>query len=126
MKRYLLIASLFAALVLGIWHIGLAMQAIFVFRHNEPIASWAAILLGPGSTLIAAILALFANKWGGYWLVAGGCLSLVVFIVGEKGVSVNVFPFLLTISAPMLMVGAAVIAFSSGSRGGYGHNTSSV
>jgi hypothetical protein len=113
MKRYLLIASLCGALVLGVWHTGLALQAIFVFGNNEPMISWATILLGPGSSLIAAILAIFANKWGGYWLVVGGCLSLVLFIIGEKGISENIAPFLLTISAPMLLFGAAVIALSS-------------
>ena len=113
MKRYLLIASLCAALVVGVWQLALALQAIFVFRNNEPITSWAAILLGPGSSLIAAIVAIFAKKLGGYWLVVGGCLSLVVFIVGEKGISENVVPFFLMMSAPMLLVGAAIIALSS-------------
>ena len=62
MKRYLLIASICIALLLGLWHLNLAMQAIFVFRNNEPLTSWAAILIGPGSTLIAALIAIFTKK----------------------------------------------------------------
>ena len=115
MKHYLLIASLCVALVVGVWHLDLALRAIFVFRNNEPITSWAAVLLGPGSSLIAALLAIFAKKLGGYWLVVGGCLSLVVFIVGERGISENLVPFLLMIFVPMLLVGTAIIA-SSGVR----------
>jgi hypothetical protein len=38
-----------AALVLGAWHIELVAQAIVVFRNDEPITSWIAVLSGPGA-----------------------------------------------------------------------------
>ena len=113
MKRYLLLGSLCIAFALGLWHLDLAMQAIFLFRNNEPLTSWAAILFGPGSTLIAATMAIFTKKGGAYWLIAGGLLSFIAFLIGERSVTDNVFPFLWKISAPMLLLGASIAFLSS-------------
>ena len=98
-----------AVIALGVWHLNLALQAIFVFRSGEPLTSWIAILAGPASTLPAAILALLSNRAGGAWLVGGAALSFVVFAIGERGISENLLPFLLRISMPMILAGACVL-----------------
>ena len=104
---YLVIVA--AAITLGVWHLNLALQAIFVFRSGEPLTSWIAIMAGPASTLPAAVLALLSNRGGGYWLIGGAVLSFVVFAIGERGITENVFPFLLRISVPMILAGACVL-----------------
>lgn len=107
MNPYFLVAVC-AAIVLGVWHLDLALHAIFVFRSSEPLTSWIAILAGPASTLPAAVLALLSNR-GGYWRIGGAVLSFVVFAIGERGITENLFPFLLRISVPMLFAGACVL-----------------
>src|ERR1700693_4466115 len=83
-----------AAIGLGVGHLNLALQAIFVFRSGEPLTSWIAVLVGPASTLPAAVLALLSTRLGGYWLIGGAALSFLVFAIGERGVTENLFPFL--------------------------------
>jgi len=108
MNAYLLVAVL-AAIALGVWHLNLALQAIFVFRTGEPLTSWIAILVGPASTLPAALLALVSNRSGGYWLIGGAVLSFVVLAIGERHLTENLFPFLVRISMPMILAGACVL-----------------
>ena len=100
------------AIGLGAWHFNLALQAILVFRSGEPIFSWIAILTGPACTLPAALLSLFAKQAGGYWLVASGIFSFLVFAVGEHGATENLFPFVSRISVPMTLIGAILIHLS--------------
>src|SRR4029453_7786577 len=105
----LFLVAVLAGIALGVWHLNLALQAIFVFRADEPIFSWIAILTGPASTLPAALVAFFAKRIGGYWLVGGGLLSFLVFAIGEHGTTENLFPFLSRISLPMMSIGAIVV-----------------
>ncbi|MEO8306259.1 MAG: hypothetical protein ABI724_19270 [Betaproteobacteria bacterium] len=114
MNPFFLIAVCVSVL-LGIWHLNIALQAMFLFRSGEPLMSWIAILVGPASTLPAAILALWSSRGGGYWLVAGGVISLMVFAIGERGGLENILPFVLRISMPMILSGAS-IAFLSRAR----------
>lgn len=105
----LFLIAIGAAIALGVWHLALALQAIFVFQTDEPVISWIAILTGPASTLPAALVAVFAERAGGCWLVVAGVLSFLVFAVGERGAMENLFPFLSRISIPMILIGAVVI-----------------
>jgi hypothetical protein len=108
MKAFLIIAFC-VAIALGIWHLTLALQAIFVFRAGEPIVSWIAILCGPASTLPAALLAIFSRRAGAYWLIGGGIISFLVFAIGEGVASDNLLPFLSRISIPMVVMGAILV-----------------
>lgn len=99
-------------ILLGLWHAELAMQAVFVFRQEEPLTSWLSIALGPATTLIASVIAIFFRKTGGIWLVASGAASFVVFVIGEDGLSEHVGGFLLRISLPMIAVGAGFLLAS--------------
>jgi hypothetical protein len=109
MRPFALTIVSLIAVVLGLWHGQLAMQAIFVFREGEPIASWLAIFLGPATTLIASVLAIFMRKPGGIWLIAGGLVSFLVFLIGEGTFNEYVMPFLFRISLPMIGVGLAFL-----------------
>lgn len=102
---------------LGLWHGQLAMQAIFVFRENEPLASWLAIGLGPATTLIASVLGIFFPRVGGTWLIASGIASFLIFLAGERGLSESVAPFLLQISVPMVAVGLGFLLAAKLMRG---------
>lgn len=101
----LFLITVFVAIALGVWHLNLALQAIFVFRSGEPLFSWIAVLVGPASTLPAAVLAFFVKRAGGYWLVGSGILSFLVFAIGEHNVTENLLPFFLRISLPMILIG---------------------
>jgi hypothetical protein len=96
-------------IVLGLWHGQLAMQALFVFRQGEPLTSWFAIALGPGTTLMASVVAIFFRKMGGTWLIASGIASFIIFFAGEGGPSEHVGSFFLQISLPMILVGAGFL-----------------
>src|SRR5690242_3143182 len=112
MKRSALVVVSAIAVILGLWHGQLAMQAVFVFREGEPIASWLAIALGPATTLIASLLAIFMRRTGGILLVALGAISFLAFVVGEGKFTEHVVPFLLQISLPMIAVGVAFLLMS--------------
>ena len=104
---YLFIAA--GALALGVWHLGLALQAIFVFRAGEPLVSWISIIAGPVCTLPAAVLALFSRRWGGFCLSGSAVISFAAFVVGERGMSENVTQFLVRISIPMIVAGVLLL-----------------
>ena len=107
------IAAIVVALMLAAWHLHLSMRAVFLFRNDESVWSWASILIGPVMSVFAALLALIRPKWAGYCLVAGGCGSFVAFAIRENGVAEHLFPFLLKITIPMLVVGAALLLATS-------------
>jgi hypothetical protein len=101
-----------ASIVLGVWHFNLALQAIFVFRTGEPIVSWIVVLTGPACTLPAALFALFTKQAAGYWLCGSGVFSSLLFAIGERGATENLFPFLSMISVPMILVGVVFLYLS--------------
>jgi hypothetical protein len=83
-KRKLLITTYVIAFLIGCIHFGIGLQAIFVFRNNEPLTSWLAVIGGLLATLPATILALFKRKLGGYWLIIiGGILSATLIFSKE-------------------------------------------
>lgn len=95
--------------VLGVWHFNLALQAIFVFRTGEPVASWIAVLAGPASTLPAALFALLSRRGGGSWLAIGAVVSFCAFAVDERGMTENTLQFLLRITVPMVVASVVVL-----------------
>jgi hypothetical protein len=102
--------------LLGGWHLWLAAGAIFVFRNGEPWWSWAAVLLGPGLTLIAVAIAIFRPVVGGVVLLVGAGLSLAALTFGDAPQYSAVMPFLVRIALPMAVLGAALLALSRSSR----------
>jgi hypothetical protein len=102
--------------LVGIWHLWLAAGAVFVFRNGEPWWSWAAVLLGPGLTLIAVVIAMFRPGVGGVVLLVGAGLSLVALTVGDGPQYFTVMPFFVRIALPMAILGAALLALSHSNR----------
>jgi hypothetical protein len=100
-------------MIVGVWHGKLAMQALFVFRENEPVTSWLAIVLGPATTLVATVLTIFMRKTGGIWLIGSGIAAVFAFIAGEGKMTEHVTPFFMQISLPMLVVGVALLLLSN-------------
>lgn len=112
MKRAVFMAICVFGILLGLWHLQLAMQAVFVFREGEPIASWLAIALGPAITLVLGILAIFLRRVGGIALIACGIASLISFVVGDEPSREHVTSFLVQISLPMVVIGIAFLVLS--------------
>lgn len=116
MNRHVSTAFVIIGFVLAIWHADLAIQAIMVFRSGEGLMSWATILLGPVTTVIAAIVAVFSRKVGAYLFIVGSIGSFAFFSVGERSVSENTMPFLVKVSIPMFLVGIGILFSSPASR----------
>ena len=106
-----LLVLLVGALV-GIWHLWLAARAIVVFSFGEPWSSWAAVLLGPGLTLIAVVVAIFNTRLAGAVLLVGACLALSALAVGDGPQYSTVVPFLIRVVLPMVALGAALLALA--------------
>lgn len=112
MRRNALVALVLVGIALGIWHLEYALELVFVFREGEPLTSWLTIILGPLTTLPATVIAIFHRPIAGYWLLISGLLSSLTFIVGERGLSEYVLPFVLKFSLPMAIVGLCFIVLS--------------
>ena len=54
MRTWALRLLIVPCILVGLWDTRLALPAVFVFRNEEPLASWLAIALGPGLTLLAS------------------------------------------------------------------------
>jgi hypothetical protein len=102
--------------LVGLWHLWLAAEAIFVFRNGEPWWSWAAVLFGPGLTLVAVVIAMFRLGVGGIVLLVGGGLSLGALTAGDAPQYSAVVPFLIRIALPMAVLGGALLALSHSNR----------
>jgi hypothetical protein len=112
MRFTALLAAVAAGIAVAAWQTSVAMEAIFVFRNNEPVTSWLAVGLGPLLTLLGCILALFHRLAGGITVIAGGLLSAIAFLIGEGGVTEYLPPYLLKFTAPILIVGAVLLLLS--------------
>lgn len=108
-QNLLFMGLIVVGLLIGIWHFRLAMTAIFVFRENESVLSWIAVICGPFTTLIAIILAVFVRRAGSFWLIGGGISSLIAMFVLERLKTENIFPFFYMISLPMIVLGASFL-----------------
>lgn len=109
-KQIIITTGLFlVAFVIGWYHLRMGMKAIFVFRNNEPLASWVSIIAGPLSTLPAVSLALFKRKLAGYWLIVGGFISFVAILLVQPDSDILTLSarVALMILLPMLGLGAA-------------------
>jgi len=112
MHRAVFFAAIAAGITVAVWHATIAMTAIFLFRNNEPFTSWLAVGLGPLLTVIGCAIALFHRLTGGAVVLAGGLLSAVAFLIGERGVTESLAPYLLKFTAPVLVVGAVLLLLS--------------
>jgi len=108
-SQQLKLVVLLTGIAVGIWHLSLALQALFIFRESEPITSWIAIATGPLTTLIATIWAGAQPKLGGRWLIGSDGVALFSFIVGEGFLSERTLQFALWISLPMAIIGVAFL-----------------
>lgn len=116
MKRDLFKITLYITVALGCWHLWIAAHALFVFRENESIAAWFAVILGPLSTLPASLIAARNAAFGGGWIAAGGLLSLSAFALTESTSVNDLFGFALRVSLPMLVFGPLLLLFSRARR----------
>jgi hypothetical protein len=107
-----LLAAVVAGIAVAVWQTSVAMEAIFVFRNNEPATSWLAVGLGPLLTLLGCILALFHRLAGSITVIAGGLLSAIAFLIGERGVTEYLPAYLLKFTVPILIVGAVLFLLS--------------
>jgi hypothetical protein len=113
-RKSIITAAIFVAgLTIGWYHLRLALKSIFVFKNNEPLASWLCMISGPLSTLPATVLSIFKRKIGGYWLIIGGTVSFITFLIlrptdpvafGEK------------ISLPMIVLGVLFLLLRTGEQ----------
>jgi hypothetical protein len=103
------------SLVIGIWHFGFALKALFVFRPKEPLSMWIIILAGPLSTLPAVLVSFIWIRIGGIWLVCGGLISLIALLFLEiPNKFLDVFQYALKFIGPMLLLG--LLAFFARAR----------
>jgi hypothetical protein len=117
MNRLLIGVLMLAALALGVWHLGLGIRAMFVFRSGEPITSWIVILCGPLSTLPAVIVSCFRRRTAGYWLILGAVISFVALIISESGLTENSLPFLWMMAGPMAALGISLLLLAGQATG---------
>ena len=122
MKRAALFGAVVAGLLLAAWHLAIARQALFVFREDEPVTSWLALLLGPALTVLGCLLAFFRPIAAGVVVVMGGLVSAAAFIIGDGGLTEHTTAYVLQFTAPMLAVGIALVLLARRSAYGGGGN----
>lgn len=120
-SRAALITAVIAGLVVAGWHITMVMQAMFVFRENEPLTSWLAIVPVPLLTGIGCLVALVHSRASGAIVAAGALIAAAAFLVG--GITEHVTPYLLTFTAPAVIVGAVLFLLRQRARTEAGHAT---
>jgi hypothetical protein len=113
MKKLYLVALLLAGFAIGAWHHNLGATSIFVFKGDESVFTWLAMLLGPLSTFPATAVAIFSKKVGGHWLVGGGLLSPLFIGAGGELTIEQIGSWLVMISAPMLVIGSGLLLLMS-------------
>jgi hypothetical protein len=94
--------------LVGLWHLRLALEAIFVFRNDEPIASWLAVVLGPGLTLLGVLLAVPKPKLGGAMLIVAGTLAFAIFFEAA-GAPDAVAGFFQMFTLPSILLGTVFL-----------------
>ena len=112
MNRVGLFAAVIAGMAVATWQTTVAMEAIFVFRNDEPITSWLALCLGPLLTVVGCVVAYFHRLAGGITVLAGGLLSAAAFVVGEAGVNEYLMPYLLQFTLPVIVVAIVLLVLA--------------
>jgi hypothetical protein len=101
---------LLVGIPLGLGHWMMAAQAVFVFRENEPLSSWVAVLAGFGLTLPLILLAAWRARWAGYGLVAVGVTSIAAAVWGTpRGELRELLTGVTTVNGPALLLGGALL-----------------
>ena len=102
--RYVL---LFTGFAVGVNHLGIGLEGVFVAKAHEPLSAWIFLFTGPFLTLPATILAFFLPRAGAILLICGAFISHASFMdaLGQKGGLEKSMWYLTRISAPMLALG---------------------
>jgi hypothetical protein len=109
-RKVLILIIIILSLLVGIWHFGFALKALFVFRQNESLILWITILAGPLSTLPATIISFYWFRFGGIWLVCGGLLSFFTLFFIEISDKLNyVIQYFIKFIGPMIFLGSLAI-----------------
>lgn len=105
-KRLCKLILIIFSLLIGIWHLGVALKALFVFRENESFLMWITILIGPLSTFPATLASFRWFRMGGFWLVCGGIVSLtsLIFLDAPNNIT-YVIQYFIKYSTPMILLG---------------------
>jgi hypothetical protein len=105
-KRILKLVLFFFSLLIGLWHLGIALKALFVFRNNESLLMWIFIFFGPLSTFPATLASFYWIRMGGFWLVLGGVISfLCLMFLDTPGYKTDIVQYLIKYSSPMIFLG---------------------
>lgn len=114
-KRNIIVGAVhFLAIVVGWYHLRLGVSGIIVFKNYQPFAFWVFIIIGPLSTLPAAIMTIINKRIGGYWLLSNGIVSSPFLMMWTK--SFDILPFLVRIIFPMIALGIAFLILSVTSK----------
>ena len=95
--------------LVGLWHMKLALEAVFVFRNEEPLASWFTVVLGPGFPLLGVLIASVIPRWGGAMLIAGEAIAFAIF-AGARDALDAAPRFLQMFTLPSILLGVACFA----------------
>ena len=98
-----------AGIALGLWHLWLAVGAIYVFRESEPAWSWLFILSGPGATMVCVIIAAFRQIAGGYLLIFLAVASTLFLAIATRNASDVMAVDLWRVGLPMAALGLAFV-----------------
>jgi hypothetical protein len=94
------------SVLIGIWHLGIALKALFVFRNNESLLIWIFILFGPLSTFPATLASFRWVRIGGFWLILGGIVSLLsIFFLEPPNNKPYIIQYFFKYSSPMILLG---------------------
>ena len=109
LRKFGMLIIFILSLLVGIWHFGFALKALFVFRQDESLILWIIILTGPLSTLPAAIISFFWFRFGGIWLICGGLVSFSALFFIEISDKLNYMQYFVKFFGPMIFLGSLAI-----------------
>jgi hypothetical protein len=105
-KRIFKVVLFFFSLLIGLWHLGFALKALFVFKNNESLLMWIFIFFGPLSTFPATMVSFLWIRLGGFWLVLGGVVSFFcLMFLDTPNYKTDVVQYLIKYSSPMIFLG---------------------
>lgn len=111
--KMLRIATVALGLLVGLKHLGTAVEAMFIFRRDEHWLTWVMVLTGPMSTLPAALVGVRWPSVAGLWLLVSGALSSAIWILDSSHSELMRFgSYVSCYGGAMIVLGLCNLAFN--------------